>query len=394
MDVLLFESLGIGAILGLLLGLTGAGGSLVALPLLLSLHLPLRDAIGVSLGAVALSALIGAIPRARQGQVAWRPVLVLALAGLPSNAVGQWLGRFVPEGVLIVAFCLLVLWSAWRMWRGAGMKREASDQARSLPLLGIGLAVGLLSGLMGVGGGFLVVPGLLWFTPLSMMAATATSMAVIALVSGGGFLIYLTGAHPPLPLLGGLAAGGAVGVLGGNLLAQRLGGPTLQRLFALMLVAVSFSLAAQKLYGGELFSAAGAPGERRYAPHAKVTPWRTTRLSTRHRQVRQVKTADATVFRSEPGALTLLRRPLPASRTGRPRAAARPAGRGAPTRATRRSARSRTPAIAAAPPPGLRGRPGRGAARTCAGPVRRADDRAGRVLRGGRARRRAMPGTG
>ena len=73
-----------------------------------------------------------------------------------------------------------------------------------------------------------------------MMAATATSMAVIALVSGGGFLIYLTGAHPPLPLLGGLAAG-AVGVLGGNLLAQRLGGPTLQRLFALMLVAVSFS---------------------------------------------------------------------------------------------------------------------------------------------------------
>ncbi|MFP8980885.1 TSUP family transporter, partial [Pseudomonas aeruginosa] len=84
MDVLLFESLGIGAVLGLLLGLTGAGGSLVALPLLLSLHLPLRDAIGVSLGAVALSALIGAIPRARQGQVAWRPVLVLALAGLPS----------------------------------------------------------------------------------------------------------------------------------------------------------------------------------------------------------------------------------------------------------------------------------------------------------------------
>lgn len=72
MDVLLFESLGIGAILGLLLGLTGAGGSLVALPLLLSLHLPLRDAIGVSLGAVALSALIGAIPRARQATWPWR----------------------------------------------------------------------------------------------------------------------------------------------------------------------------------------------------------------------------------------------------------------------------------------------------------------------------------
>lgn len=140
MDVLLFESLGIGAVLGLLLGLTGAGGSLVALPLLLSLHLPLRDAIGVSLGAVALSALIGAIPRARQGQVAWRPVLVLALAGLPSNAVGQWLGRFVPEGVLIVAFCLLVLWSAarssaasrpWRSHSGNAAKRSITYSGNS-----------------------------------------------------------------------------------------------------------------------------------------------------------------------------------------------------------------------------------------------------------------------
>ncbi|WP_312361078.1 TSUP family transporter, partial [Stutzerimonas balearica] len=91
MDALLFEALGIGIVLGLLLGLTGAGGSLVALPLLLSLHLPLRDAIGVSLGAVAMSAFVGAVPRARLGQVAWRPALLLALCGLPGNAAGQWL---------------------------------------------------------------------------------------------------------------------------------------------------------------------------------------------------------------------------------------------------------------------------------------------------------------
>ncbi|PWU30884.1 hypothetical protein DK254_09645, partial [Pseudomonas sp. RW407] len=111
MDTLLFESTAIGLILGLLLGLTGAGGSLVALPLLLSLHLPLHDAIGVSLGAVALSALIGAIPRARQGQVAWRPLLWLTLTGWPGNALGQWLGRFIPDAVLILGFCALVLWS-------------------------------------------------------------------------------------------------------------------------------------------------------------------------------------------------------------------------------------------------------------------------------------------
>src|SRR5690606_12099001 len=247
MEWMIIEGLGIGLILGLLLGLTGAGGSLVALPLLLSLQLPLRDAIGVSLGAVAMSALIGAIPRARLGQVAWRPVLLLAICGLPGNAVGQWLGRHVPENALIVCFCLLVLWSARRMWRGAGLERQTATHSRPGALLVIGLGVGVLSGLMGVGGGFLIVPALLWFTPLSLLSAMATSMAVIALVSGGGFLLYLTDAHPPLLLLGGLAAGGASGVLTGNLLAQRLNSQILQRLFAVMLVIVSISLAVQKL---------------------------------------------------------------------------------------------------------------------------------------------------
>lgn len=247
MSLLLFEALGIGAVLGLLLGLTGAGGSLVALPLLLSLHLPLRDAIGVSLGAVALTALIGAVPRARLGQVAWRPVLLLAVSGLPGNAAGQWLGRFIPEPALVLGFCLLVLWSAWRMWHSAKLPRNGSGPLRSLPLVGIGLGVGLLSGVMGVGGGFLIVPALLWFTPLSVLAATATSMAVIAVVSGGGFLIYLAGAQPSLLLLGGLAAGGGLGVLAGNQLALRLGGPMLQRIFAVLLVITSLSLAVQKL---------------------------------------------------------------------------------------------------------------------------------------------------
>ena len=173
MEILLLEALGIGAVLGLLLGLTGAGGSLVALPLLLSLHLPLRDAIGVSLGAVAITALIGAVPRARQGLVAWRPVLLLAIAGLPGNVAGQWVGRLIPEAVLILGFCALVLWTAWRMWRSSNLPREGSGPLRSAPLVAIGLGVGLFSGLMGVGGGFLVVPALLAFTPLSMLAATA-----------------------------------------------------------------------------------------------------------------------------------------------------------------------------------------------------------------------------
>ncbi|BBP84621.1 UPF0721 transmembrane protein [Pseudomonas sp. Pc102] len=244
---MLLEALAIGTLLGLLLGLTGAGGSLVALPLLLSLHLPLRDAVGVSLGAVALTALVGTVLRLRQGLVAWPPVLLLAATGLPGNALGQWLGHWVPEGLLITGFCLLVLWSAWRLWHGAERPRAGTGPFRYLPLLAIGLGVGVLSGLMGVGGGFLVVPALLWFTPLSVLAATATSMAVVVVVSGGGFLLYLGQAQPPALLLGALAVGGALGMLVGNRLAYRLGGPALQRLFAVLLVITSLSVALQKL---------------------------------------------------------------------------------------------------------------------------------------------------
>ncbi|MFT0212666.1 sulfite exporter TauE/SafE family protein [Pseudomonas sp. F1_0610] len=250
MDIILvLESLAIGSILGLLLGLTGAGGSLVGLPLLLSLHLPLRDAIGVSLGAVGLSALIGTLSRWKAGYVNWTAVLLIASSGLPGTAVGQYIGQYISEFWLVLGFCLLVLWSAWRMWRNATLATPTEPKPmRKVILLIIGFFVGVLSGLMGVGGGFLIVPALLWFSPLTMLSATATSMAIIAIVSGSGFMMYLTHAEPSFNLLIFLGIGGAIGVLLGNKLALHIGGIMLQRIFSIMLLVVSLSLAGQKLF--------------------------------------------------------------------------------------------------------------------------------------------------
>ena len=139
------------------------------------------------------------------------------------------------------------------MWSNASLPEQSEKKPLNRGMLVfIGLWVGVLSGLMGVGGGFLIVPALLWFSPLSMLAATATSMAVIALVSGAGFLMYMGAAQPPQQLLVGLTMGGACGVLIGNKLATRLGGPMLQRIFAIMLLSVSLSLAAQKLFSTAL----------------------------------------------------------------------------------------------------------------------------------------------
>ncbi len=241
------QALAIGLVLGGLLGLTGAGGSLVALPLLLSLHLPMRDAIGVSLGAVGLAALIGALSRWRSGDIHLPSVALLAVTGMPGSWLGQQLGRYIPETWLVIFFCVLVLWSAQRMWRQASISNPHSQPAKPVLLVLIGLGTGVLSGLMGVGGGFLIVPALLWFGSLSMLRATATSIAVIALVSGCGFLIYLSSAQPNMELLPGLFIGGAIGVLAGGKLALKLGGSTLQRIFAILLLLVSLSVAGQKL---------------------------------------------------------------------------------------------------------------------------------------------------
>lgn len=261
----------IGFIIGLVLGLTGAGGSVFAVPLLMLLAgMPMGDAVGISLGAVAAATLYGTLSNWRSRKILWQPGLILALTGALTAPLGKWLGLQIPETLLLLGFNLLALAIALRMWLNAtrapalaglvragrfaqepvaGMLCNLSSngqfQLRPGCLSGLmlgGSLVGLLSGLFGVGGGFLIIPLLLALSPITMAQAVGTSLVIIAAVSSSGFISHLA-MNPTrdwLPI-GLVAAGGIFGMIAGQLVSQKIANATLQKLFSVCLVAISLT---------------------------------------------------------------------------------------------------------------------------------------------------------
>ncbi len=256
----------IGLIIGAILGLTGAGGSVFAVPLLLIvLDLPIQQAIGLSLGAVAISAFFGTLTRLHSKEIQWLPALVYGVIGSLFSPLGNLLNQHLNELFLLSGFSLLVFLVAGRMWQQAQaipahstVIRARSDNNQSeqeaicrinhgkqfrfgLPcILGVSggaSLTGFLSGLFGVGGGFLIVPTLLFLTGIGIKQAVATSLVVITTISTAGFVSFVT-AYPDfdISLLGMLALGGVVGMMLGSFTGQYLAGPTLQKLFSVLMV--------------------------------------------------------------------------------------------------------------------------------------------------------------
>lgn len=263
----------IGALIGLVLGLTGAGGSVMAVPLLMGvLGLSLSMSAGLSLGAVALAAVFGVLLRWRRKEVVWPLVAVTGTGGMLLAPVGQWLSVRLPETFLVASFALLVGVVAIRMWRQATLDPESTRVVRAGGLLSdetatvacslspsgrfewrwpcmqrlllAGAVTGLLSGLFGVGGGFVIVPMLVLISGLAMPQAVATSLAVIVLVSGSGFASFLW--LQPLPgLFWPLAGGALVGMLAGSGLGRFIAGPRLQRMFVVLMLGLVVWMTAQ-----------------------------------------------------------------------------------------------------------------------------------------------------
>lgn len=267
-----------GMLIGLALGLTGGGGSIFAVPLLIyGLGLAPRDAVAVSLIAVAVTAVVGAVEASLRRIVEWRAALVFAAAGIVCAPAGVWIGNRVSGDTTMLCFALLMLAVAARMMTKASRQPEqarvirarVSDEAAadaatvcrysgdgrlrltapcSMALLVAGIWVGVLSGFFGVGGGFLIVPALMLVTEMGIHRAVATSLVVIPLVGLSGVIsAVVAGRHIEPAITALFIVGGAIGMGAGRALARYLAGRSLQLVFALGMVAVAVFMLVSRL---------------------------------------------------------------------------------------------------------------------------------------------------
>lgn len=220
-----------GGAIGLVLGLVGGGGSILAVPLLVygvgvgSAH----AAIGTAAVAVALNAATSLAGHARTGNVKWPCALVFALAGVIGAAIGAEAGKAMDGDRLLALFgALMMVVGASMLRRRKGVdnpdvRLERSTASALLPrLVPIGFAVGLLAGFFGIGGGFLIVPGLILATGMPLRVAVGTSLVVVTALGLTTATSYALSGLVDWKLVGLLVAGGAAGAALGITLGKRL----------------------------------------------------------------------------------------------------------------------------------------------------------------------------
>jgi uncharacterized membrane protein YfcA len=234
-----------GTLVGFILGVIGGGGSILAVPLLVyvvgvkSPHV----AIGTSSIAVAISAFANLIDHARRDHVCWSVALLFAVAGVVGAAIGSTLGKHTDGESLLILFgvLMIVVAASMAMRREGGSKPHVRLERGNAPwVLGIGFAVGALSGFFGIGGGFLVVPGLVAATSMALIMAIGSSLVSVTafgLTTAANYALSdLIDWRLVLLFVGGGVAGGLVGGQVSTALAAKK--RALSLVFAIVVAAV------------------------------------------------------------------------------------------------------------------------------------------------------------
>ena len=261
----------LGVLVGLLLGLTGAGGGILAIPALtLGLGWTLVEATPVALLAGGVSAAAGTLDGLRKGLVRYKAAGLMAAAGWVASPLGLYLAKLLPGTVLMGLFGCVMMFISRRMFRRAQMPcaqdeaqnaREKNCQVNpctgrlewnrrcTTTLVSIGATSGLLTGLLGVGGGFLIVPAFRKFSDVPMHGIVATSLMVVALVSLGtvGHLLYqgVSLSGDAVFFIGATLAG----MIAGRLVAPEVSSQLMQQGFAVLCGVISVLMISKVLIG-------------------------------------------------------------------------------------------------------------------------------------------------
>ncbi|MFN0263874.1 sulfite exporter TauE/SafE family protein [Tepidamorphus sp. 3E244] len=247
-----------GSLVGFSLGLIGGGGSILAVPLLAYLVgvTPAHAAIGTSALAVGANALFNLFEHARAGNVRWRCAGVFAASGILGALAGSTLGKMVDGDNLIGLFAIVMVATGIAMLRprkgdGDATVRLTRDSAgRLLPrLIPIGLATGVLSGFFGIGGGFLIVPGLILATGMPMISAVASSLVGVSAFGFTTAANYAASGLIDWPVAGLFLVGGVLGGVAGGLASRNLAARrgALQKVFAIVIFVVAAYVGAKSL---------------------------------------------------------------------------------------------------------------------------------------------------
>jgi uncharacterized membrane protein YfcA len=252
----LVSSVLLSAVIGLALGIFGGGGSILAVPVLvLVTHLAPAEAIATSLAIVGTTSLIASYAHHRQGLVKPKVALLFGLSGIVTAFLGAKLSGLVSGAMIMHAFAALMLIVGIGMLLGKGRTVAPPRALRDLPgptaAALVGAGVGLITGFLGVGGGFLVVPALMVVAGLNMREAVGTSLLVIAINSAAGFIGHLGGSRLDASLIAVLTAAAVAGALVGERLARHIASTKLRRAFGVVVLAIGLTVMLAGRLGGQ-----------------------------------------------------------------------------------------------------------------------------------------------
>ena len=254
----------LGALVGLALGLLGGGGSVLTVPILVYVSgLGAGEAVASGLVVVGGASFLGALGHWREGNLEWRMAAVLAPSAVTGAYAGARLAVFLGEAAQLSLFAVVVLLAAFSMLREGEPEGEERDDvgasrgvlAGAIPVASVarilagGAAAGVVTGLVGVGGGFLVLPVLVLLGNLPMKRAVGTSLPIIAANSAAGFAGYAGRVEVPWAFLSAFTAASLVGVLAGTYAARFVPQERLKRYFAVSLIAIGLFVLGENLSG-------------------------------------------------------------------------------------------------------------------------------------------------